>query len=206
MDDSSLDKTAISTIGLLEARLLRIEQLLYGTTSQPTPQPPAESVSGSLAGLERRFANIVTRFRVYGDILKLYRSHPAFFSPAPDPAQPPSQLDTSALRATVLSFASSFPSTVSALTAATADTPIPDPALSAELVNLLPKMKGIEATQLAQEAEIAELRARSENVVGTWYEQRVVGYGAFVAEVEGKIERIERDVRRVEAAKQREEV
>lgn len=134
------------------------------------------------------------------------RSHPAFFSPAPDPAQPPSQLDTSALRATILSFASSFPSTVSALTAATADTPVPDPSLSAELVGLLPKMRGIEATQLAQEVEIAELRARSENVVSAWYEQRVVGYGAFVAEVEGRVERIERNVRRVEVAKQKEEI
>lgn len=71
MEDSTLDKTALSTISLLEARLLRIEQLLYGNISHPTPQPPADSVSGSLALLERRFANIVSRFRVYGDILKL---------------------------------------------------------------------------------------------------------------------------------------
>lgn len=134
------------------------------------------------------------------------RTHPAFFSPAPDPSQPPSQLDTSALRATVLSFASAFPSSVSALTAVTSDTPVPDPALSAELVALLPRMKAVEATQLAQEAEAAELRARSEQAVRAWYEQRVVGYGAFVADVEGRVERVERAVRRAEALRGDDEV
>lgn len=120
----------------------------------------------------------------------------------PDPTEPPSQLDTPALRSTVLSFASSFPSTVSALTAVVHDTPIPDPALSAELSSLLPKMKGIEVTQLAQEAEIAELRARSEELVARWYEERVVRYGEFVAGVEGRVERVERGVRRVARARE----
>lgn len=86
----------------------------------------------------------------------------------------------------------------------TADTPVPDPALSAELVSLLPRMKGLEATQLAQEAEIAELRARSEAVLRRWYEERVVGYGGFIADVEGRVERVERVVRRVEGLKAKE--
>lgn len=132
------------------------------------------------------------------------RTHPSFFqSPTPDdPA--PSQLDTAALRATVLSFASSFPSTVSALTAVTSDTPIPDPKLSADLVALLPRMKGVEATQLAQEAEIGELRDRSERVVRKWYEERVVGYGSLIADVEGRVESVERKVRRAEALRDKE--
>ncbi|KAJ4421047.1 hypothetical protein N0V82_003951 [Gnomoniopsis sp. IMI 355080] len=200
MDNESLDKTTLTTISLLEARLLRIEQLLYGTNSDPTPHLSTDSALDSMAHLERRFANLVSRFRVYADILKLYRTHPSFF--VPDPAQPPSQLDTPALRSTVLSFASSFPSTVSALTAVVHDTPIPDPALSAELSSLLPKMKGIEVTQLAQEAEIAELRARSEELVARWYEERIVRYGEFVAGVEGRVERVERGVRRVARARE----
>ncbi|CAN8100515.1 unnamed protein product [Discula destructiva] len=196
MDDHhTLDNTTLTTISLLEARLLRIEQLLYGTTATPPPQPSTDSALVTLADLERRFAFLISRFRVYADILKLYRTHPTFFVPTPN--QPPSQLDTPALRSTVLSFASAFPSTVSALTAVTSDTPLPDPALSAELVALLPKMKGIETTQLAQEAEIAELRARSENIVGHWYAERVVRYGEFAANVEGRVERVEKGVRRV---------
>jgi hypothetical protein len=59
-------------------------------------------------------------------------------------------------------------------------------------------MKGIEAIQLAQAAEIAELRERSEIVVRHWYEHGVMGYSDFIAGVEGRIERVERALRRVE--------
>lgn len=71
MDEQTLDKTALTTISLLEARLLRIEQILYGTTSAQSPQRPPDSTLGSLSQLERRFTTLVSRFRVYADILKL---------------------------------------------------------------------------------------------------------------------------------------
>lgn len=133
------------------------------------------------------------------DLPNTDRSHPTFFtSPASSDTTPPTQLDAAAQRATVLSFASSFPGIVSALTAVTSDVPVPDPALSASLAAQLPRMKGLEATQLAQEAEIAALRARSEDVVRRWYEARVVRYGAHVADVEGRVEGVERVVRRAE--------
>jgi len=80
----------------------------------------------------------------------------------------------------------------------TADTPVPDAKLSAELAALVPRMKGIEATQLAQEAEIAELRTRSERVIRAWYEGRVLRYGQFVAEAEGRLEKTELGIRRLE--------
>lgn len=78
MDNETLDKTTLTTISLLEARLLRIEQLLYGTTAAAASQPPADSALGSLTALERRFSNLVSRFRVYSDILKLCAIPPAF--------------------------------------------------------------------------------------------------------------------------------
>lgn len=71
MDNQSLDKTTLTTISLLEARLLRVEQVLYGTTSTPTPPPSSDSALESMADLERRFSTLVSRFRVYADILKL---------------------------------------------------------------------------------------------------------------------------------------
>lgn len=74
MDEQSLDKTALTTISLLEARLLRIEQILYGTTSAQSSQSlqgPADSTLSSLSDLERRFSTLISRFRVYADILKL---------------------------------------------------------------------------------------------------------------------------------------
>lgn len=236
MDTQTLDKTTLTTISLLEARLLRIEQLLYGTTSSsaPTPKKPQpDSALSSLADLERRLSALVSRSRVYADILKLCkppppkkrsrstallsdahaipnkpdRSHPTFFtSPSSSDPLPPAQLDVAAQRATVLSFASAFPGTVSALTAVTSDVPVPDPALSAELAALLPRMKGLEAVQLAQEAEVAALRARSEAVVRRWCEAQVVRYGGFVADVEGRVEGVERAVRRAERAREAEGV
>ncbi|KAJ0122963.1 hypothetical protein N8I77_010051 [Diaporthe amygdali] len=204
MEEQSLDRTTLATISLLEARLLRIEQILHGSTSVSTSRPVGDSATESLTDLERRFATLISRFRVYADILKLYRTHPTFFQSPTADDPPPSQLDTAALRATVLSFASSFPSSVSALTAVTSDTPVPDPKLSADLVSLLPRMKGVEATQLAQEAEIGELRDRSERVVRKWYEEKVVGYGRFIADVEGRVEGVERKVRRAEALREKE--
>lgn len=71
MDNQTLDKTTLTTISLLEARLLRVEQLLYGTTTAAASQPPADSALSSLADLERRFTALISRSRVYTDILKL---------------------------------------------------------------------------------------------------------------------------------------
>lgn len=71
MDNKTLDKTTLTTISLLEARLLRLEQLLYGATSISTSRPSTDSALDSLADLERRFSTLISRFRVYADILKL---------------------------------------------------------------------------------------------------------------------------------------
>ncbi|KAI0436629.1 hypothetical protein F4803DRAFT_556807 [Xylaria telfairii] len=190
--ESTIDDTTLSTISLLEGRLLRIEHLLYGNS---VPQSTI-SATRSLQDLEHRFSKLLQHIRVYGELLKLYKSNPTLFQPPPA-SQPPPELSLEALRAIVLSAASSYPSTASVLTAIS-DTPIPDPALSAGLAALLPRMKGIEATQLAQAAEIADLRTRSEAAVRKWYKHDVMGYSDFVAGVEGRMERVERAVRRVE--------
>lgn len=132
------------------------------------------------------------------------KAHPSLFQ-APPPTSPPTDLSPEALRALVLSYASSFPSTASALTAVTSDTPVPDPELSAHLASLLPRMKGVEAMQLAQEAEMADLRARSERAMREWYEGRVLKYGDFVADLEGRVEDIEMGIRREEKYRELEE-
>ena len=123
--------------------------------------------------------------------------HPSLFQTT-EPTEVPTQLSLEATRATVLAFAPSFASTASALTAVTSDTPVPDPELSTNMAALLPRMKGLEATQLAQDVEIAELRSKSEQVLRGWYEKRILGYGQFVADAESRIEQSERAVRRAE--------
>lgn len=101
----------------------------------------------------------------------------------------------------MLAAAPSFPAAASALTTAVADTPVPDPALSASLAALLPRLRGVAATQRAQAAEVAALRARSEMLVRRWYERRALACSQFVAGVEGRVERVEMVVRRVERAR-----
>lgn len=59
-------------------------------------------------------------------------------------------------------------------------------------------MKAIEATQIAQAAELAELRGRSEAVIRTWYEGGVLKSSQFLADVESRVGKVERRVRRTE--------
>lgn len=73
MDEATLDDTTLQTISLLEARLLHIEQILYGSTPAPVARSTGDddSASESLAHLERRFGSLISRFRVYADLLRL---------------------------------------------------------------------------------------------------------------------------------------
>lgn len=54
---------------------------------------------------------------------------------------------------------------------------------------------------MAQEAEIAALRVRSERLLRRWYEEQMLKYGDWVADVEARVEGVEAAVRR--AAKRR---
>ncbi|KAI0394513.1 hypothetical protein F5Y17DRAFT_249842 [Xylariaceae sp. FL0594] len=226
MDPPTLDDTTLSTLALLETRLLRLEHLMYGQLSVTEPKV---SAIRSLQDLEYRFAKLLQHVRAYSDLLKLYKSHPTLFQPPP-PSQPPPELSPEEARSIVLSFASSYstpsrptppnftpyystlpyykpsyttPSfeAVVALLTDISNTPIPDAAQSANLASLLPRMKGIEVTQLAQAAEIAELRTRSERVVRRWYEKGVLAYSDFIAGVESQVEKVEQAVRRAEKAR-----
>lgn len=160
--------------------------------------------TGSFSRSVRAFLLPTPRSQNSDAFNKTDKAHPSLFQ-GPSPTTPPTDLSPGALRALILSFASSFPSTASALTAVTSDTPVPDPKLSAELASLLPRMKGVEGLQLAQAAEIAELRARSERVMREWYEGRVLEYGEFVADIEGRVEKVEMGIRRVEKFREMEE-
>ncbi|KAL6820932.1 hypothetical protein J3E69DRAFT_340337 [Trichoderma sp. SZMC 28015] len=195
--DDPLDKTTLATISLLESRLLRIEHLLYGTTASPfSSQTQHDAALAKMDGLERRFSRMISQIRVYAELLKIYKSNPDLFH-APPPSQPPSQLDSEAVQSIVLSAASSFPATLSALTAVK-DIPIPESSTSASLISLTQRMKAIEATQVAQAAEISALRSRSEALVRSWYENGAVVNSQVLAHTEGKIQRVEREVRRRE--------
>ncbi|KAJ6446862.1 nuclear distribution protein [Purpureocillium lavendulum] len=194
--ENPLDQTTLSTLSLLESRLLRVEHLLYGPTASHPPPAQHESAVRRMEELERRFSMLSSRVRVYGELLKIYKTHPDFFH-APAPSVPPSQLSADAIRSIVLASASSFPAILSSLTAVK-DSPVPDPSESAALIAKAERMRAIEATQLAQAAEISELRRRSESVMRSWYEGNVLANSQLMADVEGRVEKVERLVRRRE--------
>ncbi|KAL2108372.1 hypothetical protein VUR80DRAFT_3925 [Thermomyces stellatus] len=194
--ENSLDVTTITTLQLLESRLLHLEQMVYGISPTDPPTSNEVSVARQLENLERRFRALLSRVRVYNDIHKIHKAQPKLFD-EPKASEPPSDLPYEALRSIVLASASSFPATESALRAIN-DCPVPDPAQSAALISQVERMKAIETTQIAQAAEMAELRTRSEEVIRRWYEGNALGASEFIAEVESRVTGVERAVRRAE--------
>ncbi|OAX78535.1 hypothetical protein ACJ72_07157, partial [Emergomyces africanus] len=109
----------------------------------------------------------------------------------------PTTLSQQALTSIILSYASAFPETASRLTSLK-DLPIPPASLSASLIELQPRLDRLAAVQEQQAAEIAELRARSALVAKRWVEVGVLGGSEIWADWEGRIEKVERGVRRLE--------
>ena len=70
----AMDATTLETISLLEARLLRIEHVLYGAAASPPPSSERDPATTSLENLERRFAALISRIRPYGELMKLCTS------------------------------------------------------------------------------------------------------------------------------------
>ncbi|KAJ6002020.1 Nuclear distribution protein RO10 [Penicillium canescens] len=205
------DAVAGATIELLEARLRRLTYLLTGATDWtgvPTaPEKPTsldETVSRKLARLERELERLSRSVPAVRDVLQL-RIRP---KPRPLPKTPtteiPQGLTTQTLTSIILSYATAFPETASRLTSLN-DLPVPDAASSAALIELQPQLDRLARTQAEQAATISELRVRSARVLQRWYDVGLVGSGECWAEWEGRLEDVEREVRRREVFKERRE-
>lgn len=99
----------------------------------------------------------------------------------------------------VLAAASTYPAVLSSLTAIK-DCPVPDMSESTALVSMTERMKAIQAAQAAQAADMAELRRRSEVIIRSWYERSLLAGSRSMAEIESRVEGVERHVRRRERA------
>lgn len=120
------------------------------------------------------------------------------------PHEIPEGLSTRTLASIVLSYATAFPETASRLSSLK-DLPVPDPQSSAALIELQPQLDRLAQTQAEQAAAISELRVRTARVLERWYEIGVLGSGECWAEWEGRLEDVEREVRRREVVKYRRE-
>jgi uncharacterized coiled-coil protein SlyX len=112
----------------------------------------------------------------------------------------PTTLDTQSLLSIVLASQSSYPSTASRLTSIL-DVPIPPAELSAQLIELVPRIAKLEALQASQNADIADLRQRSAAVLQQWYTVDILRAGDQWAELEERVETVEQKVRRATLAK-----
>jgi hypothetical protein len=67
---TDMDETTLSTLDLLESRLLRIEHLLYGQPQSPSLVQDRSAVD-QLGQLERRFSTLLSDIRVYHGLMKI---------------------------------------------------------------------------------------------------------------------------------------
>ncbi|KAL4870324.1 hypothetical protein BDV12DRAFT_195471 [Aspergillus spectabilis] len=225
------DSTTLSTLHLLESRLHRLTYLLTGDSNwtgipNPPPRPASyeETVARRLQNLERQLGDLAGREDVVRDLLGVYDRFPELFKPSSSSTSQTTSTDDTDLssstddsspnldtlsprleiqKSTILSYASTIPELTSRLTALT-DTPIPDATLSASLINLQPRINALSAVQESQAKEISELRVRSAKAVQRFYELGVLGSGEVWGEWEGRVEGVEKGVRRGEIAKGRE--
>ncbi|KAH8647427.1 hypothetical protein BGZ60DRAFT_474486 [Tricladium varicosporioides] len=197
--DNTFDKTALETIDLLEARLKRIEYAVCGHIETAVVEGQKNPAVKRLALLEHSLHQLASRSRVVQDLLKLHSRFPDLFQQI-SPDEIPTTLDTESILAIVLASASSYPSTASRLTSIN-DTSIPPTQLSAQLIELQPRIAKIGALQVAQNAEVAALRERSAALIQRWYTIDILGAGDSWAELEGRVGQVEQRVRRAVLAK-----
>ncbi|CAG8975343.1 hypothetical protein HYALB_00005673 [Hymenoscyphus albidus] len=197
--ENSFDKTATETIDLLEARLRRIEYAVCGHIDQATLETQKDSATKRMSDLEQSLHQLASKSKVIQDLLKLHSKHPDLFQQI-SPNEVPTTLDTSSLLSIILASASSYPSTASRLTSVV-DTPIPPTRLSAQLIDLQPRIAKIGTLQASQSAELAELRERSATAIQQWYAINILQSGDLWAEIEGRVGQVEQKVRRAALAK-----
>ncbi|KAI9866257.1 MAG: hypothetical protein M1813_001378 [Trichoglossum hirsutum] len=203
--ENSFDKTASSTIDLLEARLRRLEFLLAGDTRSVLPQSRSDEVAVSVTErlelLEDGLNRLSSKSKVAKEILDLNTLYPDLFQSLPL-EQIPTSLGSSNLLSIVLSSATLYPTTASRLTSIL-DVPVPPAETSASLVALQPRISKVEIVQEAQNRDLVELNKRSAEVLERWYKISVLGGGECWAEWEGRVARVERDTRRQEAMREK---
>jgi len=160
-----------------------------------------EPAAERLAVLEHSLQQIASGSRIIQELFSLYARYPDLFRSVDPNVVPTTLMDSASILSIILASASSYPSTASRLTSIL-DVPIPSTALSAQLIDLRPRIAQVEALQARQSAEIGLLRKRSAEVLQCWYALDVLYAGERWAELESRIEDAEQKVRRAEIARE----
>lgn len=81
------------------------------------------------------------------------------------------------------------------------DVPVPPAELSAQLIDLQPRITKVEALQTAQNEDMVLLKERTAAVLQRWYTVDILQAGETWAELEGRIDGVESKVRRATQAR-----
>lgn len=128
--------------------------------------------------------------------------YPELFAPATED-QTPSTLDESVLTSIVLAHTSTFTEVLARLNLVK-ELPIPPASLSAELIELQPRLDRARERQETELQRITDLRVRSARLLERWLQEGILGRGQVWAECQERVMALERKLRRAEAARARE--
>ena len=132
-------------------------------------------------------------------------NHPSLLSntnPNPNTNPFPQDLTSQNIKSIILSYESTIQETITQLRSLK-NQPIPETNKSSTLISLQPRINTIAQRQDEQTKAISELRIRTARVLQRWYEVGVIGGGECWAEWEGRLDDVEREVRRVEVGRER---
>jgi len=201
--DEVVHSTAEETLRALVLRLRRIEFLLCGSCEDPVGELYAvrkagreNAVKSRLNSLERDLARLTGKSRTVKDILDLHTNFPEVFRTThPSNVTPQSILTVPEKTTTVLSAASEYHAASSQLTSIM-DSPVPEPAASADLVLLLPRLRRVEVLQEAQARKIALLRKRSAAISEQWFLVGIQGVNECFAEWDERTFTLDKNISR----------
>jgi hypothetical protein len=199
--------TPVHSLESLEARLHRISYALNGDQeieeASTTPSLEHGTAASRLRNLGRQMQTLASKSSVVDQVLKLQSKHPEIFSQA-NGAEQPNTLPLPSQAALVLSHAQLY-SRISGQLQSLQEVSVPDSTPASKLRDLQPRIDKAAARQEQQAIELAELRSRSAAAVEKWYETGVLGMAERWAEWEERMRDVEIVVRRMEAAKKKEE-
>lgn len=199
------------TLDLLEERLRQVDYMINGNNAAGESEGDAGNLrSGSqapaatrLRHLTRMLDHLASKHAGVAQVLELQERRPDLFRHSSAAVLNPN-LPMSVLSDIVLAHEQTY-RTLSAQLQQLQNLKVPDTAHSAHLVNQRQRIAKVRTRQLEQMEEMQELRNRSARVLEFWYEGGVLGMGEMWAQLEARVRACEIAVRRVEAAKRRED-
>ncbi|EME84925.1 uncharacterized protein MYCFIDRAFT_7188, partial [Pseudocercospora fijiensis CIRAD86] len=192
------------TLSMLAERLQRIDYVVNGDQQETDEKASAHHASASarLRNLERTLKALAARSHAVSDILQLQKHYPELFHPT-DSHAPPSSLAPASLAHLILAHDSLYKTSAVQLSTLNDNSTVPESTPMVKLIAMQSRIDKLEAKQIEQAQEFAELRARSARVVEKYYESGVLQMGERWTEWEERLKDCEILVRRKEAAKRR---